>query len=118
MPILIPFLLHCLRRGHKWGAIQTMGSARPIQICDVCIASRWLVSLDWCLVDGSSGCVETCYLDKGWVPIYSVYPETAEPSADERAAAAKDGASILAYGGDGYWFAMTHPVLPLARAGW
>jgi hypothetical protein len=67
-------------------------------VADLCI--------DFCRVDKNTGCVEFCYPSMDWDTVDSLGNCYGAPAQDFQERAASAGATVLAYGGDGTWFAL------------
>lgn len=62
--------------------------------------------IDFCRVDKDTGCVEFCYPAADWDIVGSLGNCYGEPPQEFQDRAASAGATVLAYGGDGAWFAL------------
>ena len=53
-----------------------------------------------------TGCIEACYPGKQYENLHTFTDQWMQPDDEMVRQAAEAGATILAYGGDGMWFAM------------
>jgi len=64
------------------------------------------VTIDWCKYDRHVGYVEYVYPASRWEIVDAISKTYTEPDQAAQDAARKKGATVLAYGGDGTWFAI------------
>ncbi len=62
--------------------------------------------IDFCRVGKHSGCVESRYPATAWKTVDSLGNCYGAPPQDFQERVASAGATVLAYGGDGVWFAL------------